>query len=60
VIKITGQKLENNLKKLASETWKNHVYLINWLKKLKVFGAMNQFDADIYEEFQGTKDDLIV
>jgi hypothetical protein len=60
VMKMSGQRLDNNLKKLASETWKNHVYLINWLKMLKVFGDMGQFDADIYEEFNGTKDDLIV
>lgn len=60
VMKISGQKLDNNLKKLASETWKNHVYLVNWLKMLKVFGKMEQFDRQIYDEFKSSKDDLIV
>lgn len=60
VVKMSSQKLDNNLKKLSSEIWKNHVYLINWLKMLEVFGSMNQFNSEIYEEFLGTKDDLIV
>jgi hypothetical protein len=60
VVKMSNQKLDNNLKKLTSETWKNHVYLINWLRMLNVFGTMSQFEGEIYDEFLGTKDDLIV
>ena len=43
------------------EVWKNHYYAVTWLKWTKAFPHMNKvFDQDIYTEFKGSKDDLIV
>jgi hypothetical protein len=59
-MKMKGINLDNNLKKLGMEIWKNHVYLVNWIKLLNIFGNLDQFDSSVYEEFSGAKDDLIV
>lgn len=40
VMKMKGQNLDNNIKKLGLEVWKNHVYLVNWIKQLNVFGCL--------------------
>lgn len=60
VMKKSDLKLDSLLKKLASEVWKSHVYLITWLKYLKIFGRLANFNPELYDDFVGSKDDLIV
>lgn len=60
VMKRSDPKLDSVLKKLASEVWRSHVYLITWLRMLKIFGSLRNFSLDQYDEFVGSRDDLIV
>ena len=60
VMKRSDTKLDSVLKKLASEVWKSHVYLITWLKMLKIFGSLSHFSQELYDDFVGSRDDLVV
>jgi hypothetical protein len=60
VMKRSDVQLDSLLKKLSSEVWKSHVYLITWIKMLKIFGNLSHFNIDLHDEFLGTRDDLVV